>query len=124
VGRFCKKHLTGLEEEDGNLAEIEIDEMLGLVGDVGAEIAANDGVPGGVVLFIELLLDEGGDVLLDVVLLEGLGGAVNGILLHVLRHVGVLDNCLAVRHDVLLFDLVTLTYDLLCNAVPRCFAWN
>ncbi len=46
--------------------------MLGLVGNVGAEVAADDRVPSGVVLLVELLLDEGGDVLLDVVLLESL----------------------------------------------------
>ena len=38
-----------------------------------------------VVLLIELLLDEGSDVLLDVVLLQGLGGAVDGVLLQVLH---------------------------------------
>ena len=54
--------------------------MLGLMGHVGAEVAAHDDVPGGVVLFVEFLLDEGGDVLLDVVLFEGLGSAVDGVL--------------------------------------------
>ena len=43
-------------------------------------------------LFVELFLDEGGDVFLDVVLLESLRGAVDGILLHVLGHVGILDD--------------------------------
>jgi len=92
--------LSGLEEEDGDLAEVEVDEVLGLVGDVGAEVAAHDAVPGGVVLLVELLLDEGGDVLLDVELLHGLRGHVDGVLLHVLRHVGVLHHCLAVSHLV------------------------
>ena len=122
------------------LAELEIDEVLGLVRHVWAKITAHDGVPRGVVLFVEFLLDEGGDVLLDVVLFEGLGSAVDGVLpvtkisklqcnehrtswrnlcktvvkqnekwnraeihskfvLHVLRHVGVLDDGLAVCHD-------------------------
>jgi len=90
--------LSRLEEEDGDLSEVEVDEVLGLVGDVGAEVAAHDAVPGGVVLLVELLLDEGGDVLLDVVLLEGLGGAVDSVLLHVLCHVGILDHGLAFRH--------------------------
>ena len=89
---------TTLEEEDGDLTEVEVDEVLGLVGDVGAEVPADDAVPGRVVLLVELLLDEGGDVLLNVVLLEGLGGAVDGVLLHVLGHVRVLDHGLALRH--------------------------
>ena len=44
------------------------------------------------------LLDKGSNVLLNVELLQRLGGAVNSILLHVLRHVSVLDHSLAVRH--------------------------
>ena len=37
--------LTRLEEEDGDLAEVKVDKVLGLVGDVGAEVAADDHVP-------------------------------------------------------------------------------
>ena len=55
-------------------------------------------MPCGVVLLVELLLDEGGDVLLDVELLEGLGGDINSVLLHVLGHICVLNNCLSVCH--------------------------
>ena len=72
--------------------------MLGLVGDVGTEVTAYDAVPGGVVLLVELLLDEGGDVLFDVELLEGLSANVDSVLLHVLGHVCVLNNCFAVCH--------------------------
>jgi len=89
---------SGLETQDGDLSQVEVDEVLGLVRDVAAEVPADDDVPGGVVLFVELFLDEGGDVLLDVVLLEGLRGAVYGVLLHVLRHVRILDHRLAFRH--------------------------
>ena len=48
---------------------------------VGAEIATHDAMPSGVVFLVELLLDVAGDVLLDVVLLQGLRRAVNGILI-------------------------------------------
>ena len=78
------------------MTEVEVDEVLGLVGDVGAEVAADDAVPGGVVLLVELLLDVGGDVLLDVELLHGLGGDFGGVGLHVFGHVGVLDDGLAI----------------------------
>ena len=58
-------------------------------------------------LFVEFLLDERGDVLLDVVALERLGGDVNGILLHVLGHVSVLHDGLSVCHLVILEKNVT-----------------
>jgi len=90
--------LTRLEEENGYLTEIEVDEMLRLVRDVTAEIPAHDAMPRRVVLFVKLFLDVGGDVLLDVVLLERLRRAVHGVLLHVLGHVRILDHCLSVRH--------------------------
>ena len=84
--------------------------MLGLVGHVGAEVTAHNAMSGGVVLLVELLLDEGGDVLLDVVLLEGLGGHVDSVLLHVLGHVGVLDDSLAFSHGCLVVVGVVLVW--------------
>jgi len=89
--------LTRLEEQYRDLAEVEVDEVLRFVCDVAAKVTSDDAVPGRVVLLVELLLDEGSDILFDVKLLEGLVGAVDGVLLHLLRHVGVLDNCFAVR---------------------------
>ena len=91
-------YLSGLEEEDGDLSEVEVNEVLRFVRYVAAEVAANDAVPCGVVLFVELLLDVGGNVFLDVVLLKGCSRAVHCILLHVLRHVSILDHCLSLRH--------------------------
>ena len=63
---------AGLEEKDGDLAQVEVDEVLRLVGHIGAEVTADDAMPGGVVLLVELLLDVRRDVLLDVVLLQRL----------------------------------------------------
>ena len=69
--------------------------MLGLVGDVGSKVPADHAVPGGVVFLVELLLDVGRDVLLDIELLQSDIGAVDGVLLHLLVHVRMLYHCLA-----------------------------
>lgn len=44
-----------LEEQDGHLAQVEVNEMLCLVGDVAAEVPPDDAVPGGVILLVKLL---------------------------------------------------------------------
>lgn len=46
---------AGLEEQDGHLAQVEVNEMLGLVCDVAAEVPPDDAVPGGVILLVKLL---------------------------------------------------------------------
>ena len=71
---------AGLEEKDGDLAQVEVDEVLRLVGHIGAEVTADDAMPGGVVLLVEFLLDECGDVLFNVVLLQRLRCAVDRVL--------------------------------------------
>ena len=84
--------LSGFKCQDSYLTQIEIYEVLRLVRDVTSEITSDDHVPGRVVLFVELFLDEGRDVLFDVVFFQRLCGTVYGVLLHILRHVGVLDD--------------------------------
>ena len=91
-------YLTGLEEENGNLSEVEVDEMLRFVCDVASEVSADDCVPRWVVLLVELFLDVGCDVLFDVVLLHGLGSTVYCVLLHVLGHIGILNYCFPLSH--------------------------
>jgi hypothetical protein len=78
--------LLSLEEEDGAVAEVEVDEVLGLVRNEGAEVTSNNAMPGWTLALIELerrfsvglneyeelvaitygLLDELSDVLLQV----------------------------------------------------------
>uniref|UniRef100_A0A3B4VN73 Uncharacterized protein n=1 Tax=Seriola dumerili TaxID=41447 RepID=A0A3B4VN73_SERDU len=79
--------------QNGHLTQVEVNEMLGLMSHVAAKVPPNDAVPGRVVFLVELL-----DIFLDVVLLQGLCGTLHGVLLHVLRHVGIFDHCLSVRH--------------------------
>uniref|UniRef100_A0A8C3KNT7 Dynein light chain n=1 Tax=Calidris pygmaea TaxID=425635 RepID=A0A8C3KNT7_9CHAR len=89
--------LTRLEKENRDLAEVEVDEVLGLMSHVAAKVPSHDAVPSGVVFLVKLL----SNVLLDVVLLQGLSRALHGVLLHLLRHVRILDHCLSVTHDCL-----------------------
>lgn len=37
--------LLGLEEEDGAVPKVEVDEVFGFVGDKGSEVAADDAMP-------------------------------------------------------------------------------
>jgi len=77
----CRADISaGLEKKNGHLAEVVVDEVLRLVRNVRAEIAAHDAMPGGIVLLVEFLLDVTGDVFLDVVLLQRLRRAIHGIL--------------------------------------------
>ena len=62
-----------LEEQDRDLSEVEVDEVLGLVRHIGAEVPADDAMPSRVVLLVELLLDVRGDILLNRVLFQRLG---------------------------------------------------
>ena len=87
-----------LEEEDSDLTEVEVDEVLGLVGHIRAEVTADNAMPGGVVLLVEFFLDESGDILLNVELLECLSGDVDSVLLHIFGHVSVFHNGFAVCH--------------------------
>uniref|UniRef100_A0A4W5MDU4 Uncharacterized protein n=1 Tax=Hucho hucho TaxID=62062 RepID=A0A4W5MDU4_9TELE len=92
-----------LEEEDGHLPQIEVDEMLRLMSDVAAEVPPNNTMPCPTgfdsTVCTSHLLYVGRNVLLYIVLLHGLGSTVHCILLHVLRHVSILDYCLPVSHD-------------------------
>ena len=58
-----------LEQHDADVADTEVDQVLGIVCGA-AEAVANDHMPGGVVLFVEFRPDERSNVWIVVVLLE------------------------------------------------------
>ncbi|KAF6776572.1 hypothetical protein AHF37_03643 [Paragonimus kellicotti] len=49
-------------------------------------------------LLVKFFFNVRSDILLNIVFFQSLSGAVHGILLHVLRHVGILNNGLVVSH--------------------------
>ena len=61
----------GLEDEEGERTDVEVDEVALLVGDVGTEVLSDNDVPGVSVLGVELVLERGGDLTLQCELLDG-----------------------------------------------------
>lgn len=46
---------AGLEQQNGHLTQVEVNEMLGLMSHVAAKVSPNDAVPGRVVFLVKLL---------------------------------------------------------------------
>ena len=87
--------LTRFEQENGHLAQV--DKVFGFTCHVTTEVPPHDAAPGGVVLLVELL-DTGRNVLLYIISLQCLSSTLHQVLLHLLRHIGVLDLSLSVTH--------------------------
>ena len=47
--------LTRLEKKNSDLAEVEVDEVLGLVSHVAAKVPSHDAVPSGIVFLVKFL---------------------------------------------------------------------
>jgi hypothetical protein len=92
------RRLAGLPEKHGNLAEVEIHKVLALVHDIGAELSPYDTLPRGTVLLIELAFDVRGDVFFHLMLLDGLGGHLHSVILHIVANVRELDVWFALSH--------------------------
>ena len=56
--------LTRVEQENGYLAQVEVDEVFGFMCHITIEVPPHDAVPGGAVLLVKLLLDMDHNVLL------------------------------------------------------------
>lgn len=55
--------LAALEEEDSDLAEIEINKMTGFVGNIAAKVSTDDAMPSWIILLIKFLLNISCNVL-------------------------------------------------------------
>lgn len=105
------------------MTEVEVNEVLGFVCNVRTEVSSDNAMPSGVVLLVKLLLDVGSNIFFNIELLQGLCCAIDGILsnvcehlqtkvtcyylLHVLRHISVLNDglscfahCSALQRDI------------------------
>uniref|UniRef100_A0A8C6FJF3 Dynein light chain n=1 Tax=Moschus moschiferus TaxID=68415 RepID=A0A8C6FJF3_MOSMO len=91
--------LTRFEQENGHLVQVEVDEVFGFMCHVTTEVPPHSAVPGGVELLVKLLLDMGHNVLLYIIFLQCLSSKLHQVLLHLLRHISVLDHGLSVTHS-------------------------
>ena len=82
----------GLPEEDTDFTPVEEDEILRLVGHVGAKATPHDTVPCRVVHCVKLCLKDMSNIIQDALLFEGIVGTVYCVLLHLFRHIGKLDD--------------------------------
>uniref|UniRef100_A0A671EXY0 Uncharacterized protein n=1 Tax=Rhinolophus ferrumequinum TaxID=59479 RepID=A0A671EXY0_RHIFE len=85
-------------EQNGHLAQVEVDEMFAFMCCVTTKIPPPDAVPDGVVLLVKLLLNMGHNVLLCVLFLQSPSGTLYGVLLHLLQRIGIFDPGLSVTH--------------------------
>ncbi|KAJ1073997.1 hypothetical protein K5549_007235 [Capra hircus] len=94
--------LTRFEQENSHLAQVEVDEVFGFMCHITTEVPPHDAVPGGPPPAPRPhLLDMGRNVLLYIILFQCLSSTLHRVLLHLLRHIGILDYGLSVTHGYL-----------------------
>ncbi len=87
--------LCSLEQEDGGLAEVEVDKVPRLMRHERAKVSPHNTVPDGLMLAVKLLLDVRCNVLLDAELVHGHSCGFQRSALQLFTHVGRLDDRLA-----------------------------
>lgn len=98
---YCSFHgnklrvVTTLEEDNPDLAKVEVDEVLLIVADLQAKFTPYDTAPRRGKLLVELVLDVCGNVILGVLLIDSMIGTHDCFLLHVLGHAGILYDTIA-----------------------------
>uniref|UniRef100_A0A663EFN1 Uncharacterized protein n=1 Tax=Aquila chrysaetos chrysaetos TaxID=223781 RepID=A0A663EFN1_AQUCH len=83
--------LTRLEKKNSDLAEVEVDEVLGLMSHVAAKVPSHDAVPSGIIFLVKFLQKRELEIY----------STLHRVLLHLFGHVRILDHCLSITHDCL-----------------------
>lgn len=81
-----------LEQKNGNLSQVEVDEMFGLVCHIRSEVSSNNAMPGRTVFLVKFFLDVRSNVFFDVVLFKSLHRRVDSTFLHFFAHVNIFDD--------------------------------
>uniref|UniRef100_A0A8C4TZY4 Dynein light chain n=1 Tax=Falco tinnunculus TaxID=100819 RepID=A0A8C4TZY4_FALTI len=97
--------LTRLEKKNSDLAEVEVDEVLGLMCHVAAKVPSHDAVPSGIVFLVKLLQNRSLEIKNSSKQIfrqsTCLSSTLHGVLLHLFGHVRILDHRLPIAHGCL-----------------------
>jgi hypothetical protein len=74
------------------------------MGNVGTETPSHDHMPSWSVFFIKFFFYVTGDISLNVVSVQGLVGYINGLLLHLIGHIGILNDGFSLRHIIIIIN--------------------
>uniref|UniRef100_A0A670JRR3 Uncharacterized protein n=1 Tax=Podarcis muralis TaxID=64176 RepID=A0A670JRR3_PODMU len=91
-------------EENGNLTQVEVDEVFGLMSHIAAKISSHNAVPSRIVFLVKFLKENNliaYNIFLNVVFFQGLCSTLHGVLLHLLRHICILYHGLSITHGYL-----------------------